>query len=142
MQAIQDDRGHLVILDPGEEVMATLTQYLVDHGIVAGSLTGIGAVRDTTLGLYDVETHTYLKKRIEPSCELLSFMGNIATVDGAPFIHAHVVLGQRDFSCVGGHCFSSTVSVTGEFCIQPNGFTPKRFAASGFALKTIDLSKS
>ena len=142
MNATHDERGHLVVLDRGEELMSALTAYVTEQRITAGSITGIGAVRDTKLGYYDVETNEYRKHAVPASCEIASFMGNIATVDGAPFIHAHVVLTQSDFSCVSGHCFAATISVTGEFVIHPRDYEAKRFPVPGMALKTIDLTRS
>ncbi len=47
--------------------------------------------------------------------------GNIALVDGKPFIHAHAVLSAMDdaLSCVGAHIKEAEVAVTLEVYLTP-----------------------
>ena len=42
----------------------------------------------------------------------------MALVEGQPFVHAHVVLGQRDLRAVGGHLVEARVAVTVEVFVD------------------------
>ena len=44
--------------------------------------------------------------------------GNISLMDGKPFVHAHIVLGDPEGRLVGGHLFSETVIYAGEISLQ------------------------
>jgi len=119
-----DDRGLggarriLARLDRGDEVIESLTSLCRTRGIGCASLSGIGAVEDAEIGYYDLPSFAYQTQRIEGICELLSLAGNVALVDGEPFVHAHVVLGRRDLSTVGGHLVSARVGVTVEVFVD------------------------
>lgn len=108
----------IVRLDRGEEVLSSLVSLCTAQGIGCASLTGIGAVRDTELGYYDLGSFTYLTRTIAEPCELVSLVGNVALVDGAPFVHAHASLGDRELRLVGGHLVRATVAVTVELVLD------------------------
>jgi predicted DNA-binding protein with PD1-like motif len=108
----------LVRLDRGEEVLASLAALCSEQGIACASLTGIGAVRDAELGYYDLESFTYATRSVPEVCELVSLVGNVALVDGAPFVHAHATLGDRELRLVGGHLVRATVAVTAEIFLD------------------------
>ena len=44
----------------------------------------------------------------------MSLYGNITTVEGKPFIHAHIALGDNTLAVRGGHLREAVVSVTCE----------------------------
>ena len=119
MKAIKKDNVHVIILEKGEEIMQTLTNYITENDIRGGMIKGIGALKDITIGYFDVDKKDYNRREIPESCELLNFLGNISMVDRKHFIHAHVILTKGDFSVEGGHLFSGTVSVTGEIYLYP-----------------------
>ena len=98
--------------------MASLVSACKDAGVSAGSLSGLGAVNNTEIAYYDLETKEYLTKRFEDDREVVSLVGNVALVEGEPFIHAHVALGDRDMQMVGGHLVEATVAVTLEVSIS------------------------
>jgi len=108
----------LVRLDRGEEVLTTLTGLCRDRGIAAASLSGIGAVTDAELGYYDLAQFSYLTRSLEGIWELVSLTGNVALVDGEPFVHAHVSLGNRNLELLGGHLVKATVAVTVELFLN------------------------
>lgn len=108
----------IVKLDRGQEMLSTLTQLCKDKGITCASLTGIGAVSHSTLGYYDLESFTYLTQDYEEICELVSLQGNVAILDGEPFVHAHAGLGFRDMRLRGGHLVRATVAVTVEIVLH------------------------
>jgi len=129
----------LVRLDRGEEVLSTLVSLCADQGIACASLAGIGAVMDAELGYYDLGGFTYLTRTIPEVCELVSLVGNVALVDGTPFVHAHASLGDRDLRLVGGHLIRATVAVTVEVFLDVHETRLERAFDPGVRLKLLRL---
>ena len=110
---------YLIALSRGERVRETLTAFCVREGIAAGTFSALGALSDVRIAFYDLDSKEYLEDVLESDHEVLSCIGNIALVEGEPFIHAHVVLGDRDMSARGGHLVEAEVAVTLEVSLQP-----------------------
>ncbi len=113
-----DGGRFLVRVDRGEEMIDSLRAAAVEKKIGAGRVTGIGALRDAELGYFDLDRKEYIRSRVAGSWELLSLTGNISLRDGEVVPHIHVILGDIDLNCRGGHLFSGMVSVTGEIFID------------------------
>src|SRR4030095_9503794 len=114
MKVILEDEVIVAVLEIGEEIISTLTDYVLRKNITAGSLNAIGALRNYELGYYYLDRKEYWRKKFEPISELISFSGNIALREGKVFLHVHATLGQEDFTVAGGHLFSGIVAVTAE----------------------------
>jgi uncharacterized protein len=91
-----DVKTYLVVFHTGQEVMQGLLAFARKHKLVAGHLTGIGAVSDAVIGYFDPEKKTYLRNHEKGQVEVLSLTGNLALDDDEPFFHVHVALGLRD----------------------------------------------
>ncbi|MBW2261577.1 MAG: DNA-binding protein [Deltaproteobacteria bacterium] len=126
---------HLVRLDRGEDVLVELTGYLARQCIGAGIVHGIGAVDGVVVGAYLPAASRYEKVSLEGEWELLSFQGTVALLDGAPFVHPHVVLSNARAEVRGGHLFAARVAVTGEFTILEAGITVSRQLVEEVGLK-------
>jgi predicted DNA-binding protein with PD1-like motif len=109
-----DANTYLLVFRTGQEVMKGLLAFARKHGLVAGHLTGIGAVSHAVIGYFDPRTKTYLRNPEKGQAEVLSLTGNLALDENAPFFHVHVALGRRDGSARGGHLFEATVRPTVE----------------------------
>jgi hypothetical protein len=112
-----DIRTYLLELHTGQEVMAGLRAFAMKHKLVAGHLTGIGAISDAVIGYFDPEKKAYLRNHEKGQAEVLSLTGNLALYDNEPFFHVHVALGRRDGSARGGHLFQATVRPTVELVL-------------------------
>lgn len=99
-------------LDRGESILDVITSFCNEKEITHAEFTAIGAIKDAEVGAYILESKTYTKKQYPGIWEVCSCLGNVALVDGEPFIHAHVVLSNQDNETVGGHLFSGKVGVT------------------------------
>ncbi len=110
-------KTYLVVFRSGQEVMKGLLAFAKKHKLVAGQLTGIGAISDAVLGYFDPKKKTYLRNHEKGQAELLSLTGNLAVYDNEPFFHIHVALGLRDGSARGGHLFEATVRPTVELVL-------------------------
>ena len=119
MKVKRTEDGFLVVLDAGDEIIASLKEIAANERIALASFTGIGAVRDAILGYLDIDQKEYLKQQFGPeSLELLSMIGNIARMNDEPVIHCHVVLGDREMRTFGGHLFQARASVTVEIFMR------------------------
>lgn len=107
-------KTYLLVFDTGQEVMKGLLTFASKFKLLAGHLTGIGAISDAVIGYFDPQTKTYLRNHEPGQAEVLSLTGNLALDDNEPFFHVHVVLGRRDGSALGGHLFEMTVRPTVE----------------------------
>ena len=115
MQFQKVGKDYLINIDKDEKVVETLTRFCKENGIKNAKLSGIGAVKKTEIGAYDLLKKEYIKREYSEILELLSLEGNVALKDGQPFIHAHVVLSDHNMQTLGGHLFETTVGVAGEF---------------------------
>ncbi|MBI5502437.1 MAG: DNA-binding protein [Deltaproteobacteria bacterium] len=137
MDARKKGNEHVLWLDRGEPVVASLQEYIGRAGIRGGSVVGLGAVEAAELGTFDPVRRTYDRTTIPGPRELLSLVGTISRLDGRPFVHAHVTLGAPDFSVVGGHLFEARVAVTGEFVIHEAAIDSSRILDDATGLKLM-----
>jgi uncharacterized protein len=112
-----DAKTYLLVFRTGQEVMKGLLAFARKNKLVAGHLTGIGAISDSVIGYFDPEKQAYLRNHEKGQHELLSLTGNLALYDNEPFYHVHVALGLRDGSARGGHLFEATVLPTVELVL-------------------------
>jgi predicted DNA-binding protein with PD1-like motif len=131
--------GFFVVLDKGEEIVATLTAFAREQKIEGGGLAAIGALEDPTLGFYDLGTKTYDQSLFKGEFELVALNGNISLVDGEPFVHCHATLGKPDYSLIGGHLFSGTVAVTAEVHVRVFDEAMKREKNAAIGLNLLAL---
>lgn len=116
MKFKKDNRRYILRLDKGEELTETLAKFCDDNRLGFASFHGIGGLKECTLAYFDVKTGEYLKKEFNEDgiFELLSINGNISIKEGKTFVHAHVVLGKKDYSTIGGHLVKGIVNPTCE----------------------------
>ena len=118
MKVEHSGQNFLVYIQIDEPVMETLTSVCKNNGIMNGQISGIGAVKEIEMGVYDLDSKSYLRKQYPDNHELISFQGNITLKDDNPFIHAHITIGNHDLHTRGGHLFEMKVAVVGEFIIR------------------------
>ena len=103
----------LLVFDRGDEIAVTLTSFARDNGISGASFTAIGACRHATIAYWNPATKEYEKIEVAEQVEVVSLTGNIALgEDGQQRVHAHVALGKRDGTLIGGHFLSGVVYPT------------------------------
>ena len=111
----------LVVLDTGDEVVAALTDLARRQGIEGASFSGIGAVQHATIAYWNWDSKKYEHIEVDEQVEVLAINGSIARAGNEPKIHAHVVLGRRDGSTIGGHLIKATVRPTLELFLRDDG---------------------
>ena len=134
MHSWQDDNSTIVVLEKGEKLVESLTQFAQLTQINAASLQGLGALEEVELGYYDLHKKTYKRTTLKGDWELVAMNGNITLKDGMPFVHVHAALGGEDFSLKGGHLFEAVVAVTCEVSLIPHTALIERHAHSAIGL--------
>ena len=134
-------RRFFLKLEPGEELLSTLSTFAKRMRISGASLTAIGAVKDTELGWFDIEAKTYLTRIFPDVLELLSLNGNIASSDEGILVHLHATAAGKDLTPVGGHVCASTCAVTIEAFVQETVFDLERIQDDRFNLCLLHLPK-
>lgn len=133
-------RTFAVIFDKGDEAKSGLTRFARSQDVTGAQLTAIGAFRDATLAYFDPETLEYGDIPIAEQVEVLSLVGDIALNDDQPEVHAHVIVGRRDGTTVGGHLKAATVWPTLEVIVQetPTHLRKRTDPETGLALIDLD----
>ena len=95
---------YVLRLEQGDDIITSLRQFADAWRIRAAFFEGIGSLNKARLGHYDFnDTKTYRYETFNEDLEILTLSGNISTMNRKALPHAHVTLGKRDFSVIGGH---------------------------------------
>ena len=128
---VQDGDKYVVSVDNHQEVVAALMAFCEEQGILAGEISGIGAVNSATLRFLDPSTRKYVDKTFEEQMEISSLVGNISEKDGKPYLLLHANLGRRDYTVVGGHLMCCTLNGACELVVTRfHGKVGRRFEPS------------
>ena len=111
------DRRYVLRLDPGDDLLPSLTAFAEQEGIEAGHVSGLGAVERITLGFLDPETKEYVKRRFEEAMEVATLTGTISREGDRPFVHLHAVVAPRELLAYGGHVHAASVGAVLELVI-------------------------
>lgn len=130
---------YVLKLERGEKVLETIARFVGESGVEAGLLSGIGAVRDATLGYFDPQAREYVTETFEESMEVASLAGNVGRLEGKPILHVHATLAGRDHTTRAGHLFSAVVSATLEVFITALPGEIKRARDEDTGLNLMDL---
>ena len=120
----------VVRMDRGEEILDCIRQVCEKEQVLLGSVSGIGAIGEVTLGVFNREKFIYEKRDYTGDMEIASCSGNISTMEGKTYLHIHMAVGNvtKDFCC-GGHLNRAIISLTGEFVIHKiNGVVDRAYS--------------
>lgn len=134
------ERTYVLVLDPGDEVMAALERFATEHSLTASRVTAIGAFERAELGFFEIERQEYHCIPVDTQVEVLSLGGDIALDGARPKLHLHAVLGRRDGSTVGGHLLSGVVRPTLEVVVVESPSYLRRVCDPRFGIALIDLA--
>lgn len=136
------ERTFALVLDPGEEVVASLLAFASEHRLAGSHLTAIGAFERVTIGFFEVERKDYKKIPIHEQVEVVSLVGNVALDErGNPKVHAHVVLGKSDGAAYGGHLLEGWVRPTLEVVLVESQRHLRRTMNPQLGIALIDLAE-
>lgn len=96
--------GFVIRLEQGDDILKSIRQFAEKEKVGAAFFEGIGSLYKARLGHYDFkDTRTYKYETFNEDLEILTLSGNVSILNGHALPHAHVTLGRRDFSVIGGH---------------------------------------
>ena len=142
MKSTETAVGRVIVakIEPNEDLFDAIKELIKKHKIKSGLINVIGALKQFTIGYFDIEKKKYNFKTFDEDIELISCMGNIAFKDNEPIIHLHVSVGKDDYSIMGGHLSQpSVVSITAEVYIYEINQTLTRANDPQFDLSLLDL---
>ena len=130
----------VAVLDPGEEVKASLTAFARREDVKAASFVALGAFERATIAYFEWDKKRYKPIPIEQQVEVVTLAGDVVRNEkDEPDLHAHTVLGLSDGSTRGGHLLEGRVRPTLEVTITetPGHLVRRKRPELGIAL--IDL---
>lgn len=130
---------YVIRFEDGEVFPDRLVSFLEAHSIHGGRLSGLGAVRKSIIAFFDTEAREYRDIELDEQLEVLALVGNVAVFQGAPLVHAHVTLGRRDGTALGGHLRRATVRPTLELFLHVVNRPLQRTLDPKYGLPALDL---
>lgn len=132
MSSIQDnlnaDRGWTYRFESGVYILSigdqqSLTRSIHDfmevNDIQAGSVSGIGAVKQATLRFFIPESQQYEDRTFDEQMELAALNGDIALIEGKATAHLHATFGRQDYTALAGHLLDARIRGACELFVQP-----------------------
>lgn len=107
----------VIRLDPGEELINSLLTACQEHDIHCAQITGIGAAKKITCGVFDPKTREYHSEKFKGIFEITSLNGTITTMDGGLYPHIHVTFADEKYKVRGGHLNKCVISATAEIVL-------------------------
>jgi hypothetical protein len=105
-------------LEHGGDLLEQIAAVADAHGMAMAEVRAIGALQRAELAFYEQDAKRYEGHVIERPVELLALAGNISRRDGATAVHAHLVLGEADGACIGGHALPGCVVFACELVLE------------------------
>jgi len=127
-------------LEPNDDILESLTQAITENSIQTGFFTAIGAIKTANLGYYLLDQKKYKTITLEGNFEIVSCSGNITLKDGAPMIHAHLVVADQKGRAFGGHLLADNkISITGEIFLIEAKMPLNRTLDAQFQVSLVNL---
>ncbi len=139
MQYRKVENGYFLRLEKGEEVVSSIVRFAAKEKIASGAFFGLGAINHIDLGYYDLEKRKYEKEHFVEDMEVGNITGNIASLDGKPFVHTHVTVSGQDLKAFTGHLFSAEVALTLEIFVFTASAKIERKMDAAIGLNLLDL---
>ena len=142
MKSIKTNLNRVIVvkIEPDEDLIDSLKKIVSEYNIKSGLINCIGALKEFTIGYFDLEKGNYEMKTFNENVELVSCIGNISHKDKEPLIHVHATLGRRDYSLIGGHLGQpSIISITGEVYIYETNIKLHRELDKKFNLSLLNI---
>lgn len=111
--------GYAIRLDPGDEVLTSLGDLARREDIRLASVSGLGAAGDITIGIFSTAEKQYAAKTYQGDYEIANLCGNLTRMDGEPYLHLHITIGNPTTGEVyAGHLSRAVISATSEIFLQ------------------------
>lgn len=111
------DRTYIVRLDRGEEIVEQVKALAAKEKIRLASVQALGAVNDVTVGVFHTAEKEYHANSFQGDMEIVSLTGTVTAMDGQPYLHLHMSVGDAQGHVFGGHLNRAVVSATCEMVL-------------------------
>ena len=111
-KSIAPRASFLIAFDKDDDVLDTLRTFAESNRIRGGYFIAIGGFRSATIAYWNPATKEYEHIEVGEQVEVVSMAGDVGVTDAETKLHAHVTLGRRDGSTIGGHLVKATVFPT------------------------------
>ena len=108
---------YIVRIDRDEEILTQLKVFAEAEGVKLASITGLGAVKDFTVGVFAPGAKVYQSNRFQGVYEIVSLVGTINTMDDAFYCHVHMCAADQQGRAFGGHLNEAVISATCELTV-------------------------
>lgn len=108
----------LLNLDTGDEVISTLKQIAEKESIDLAIIYGVGKSSEAILGLYDQVSNRYFIEEFNEDMTIINLHGNIALINGKPYIKCCASLSKDGLVFIGGHLAKAVIEDSAEFIID------------------------
>ncbi len=95
-------------LPNGADLYESLTKIVREEDITLARIVAIGATSHAVVAYYDQDAKKYMNMEFTGGMEILTCSGNVSLRDGKPFVHIHILLGDRQGRVFGGHVMPGT----------------------------------
>jgi hypothetical protein len=119
-------REYQLVFEPGAEIMATLSDFILRNHFKSAHFTALGACTDAVVGYYDPAARDYRRTPYRQQMEIVSLIGDAAPTNGGAGLHAHIGLGFADGTMHGGHLFEAHASPTLELYLVASATAVER----------------
>ena len=107
----------VVRLDPGDEVVGCLRELQERERFAFAQVSGLAAVSEAEIGVFDLKTKTFRGNSFKGTYEVSNLTANLTMMDGKPYVHAHMTIGDEAGHAYGGHLVRAVISATGELFV-------------------------
>ena len=90
-------------LATGSDLVQEIERHCAERGVLAATVSVIGAVRRARFAYYEQQEHRYLEMETDAHHEITGFVGNVSLRDGRPFLHAHATFADVVGDTAAGH---------------------------------------
>lgn len=139
MTTKKTDKGYIIRLFKGEEMLSSLVSFCKERQIHSGIFHAIGAALSVEIGIYQLDKKEYIFRKFGEPLEIVGITGNVALLHGEPYIHAHGVFSDREMKTVGGHVKEITVGATCEVYLTDYGIDAEREMDEEIGLNLLKL---
>lgn len=111
--------GNTVVLrlEFGEEIVSCVKDVCTRREIKAAQISGIGTLKRTVVGIYNMETKAYKANEYNEFMELTNLCGNASVMNKESYIHLHATLSDEQGHAFGGHLNEGIIGATAEIFI-------------------------
>ncbi len=117
LSSVDGQTTYALVFEQGDEARAGIEDFARQQNLTAAHFSGIGAFSDVTLGYFDWVEKEYRRIPVDEQVEVAALSGDIATRDGEPQVHAHLVVGDSQGRARAGHLLEGHVRPTLELVL-------------------------